>query len=83
MMATAPVFTHNVIFFANGNTAVFQDGDQVPILQESWLLLFTKFLEEHGVDPLGCEFTLPFGTKATIFRRGDGKLNWKVEYGNR
>ena len=40
-----------VIFFPNGNVAVFKDGKQVPILQESWLLLYVLMIAAIGVRP--------------------------------
>jgi len=52
---------YEVMFFSNGNTAVFKDGSQAPELQESWLGLFVGFLREKGVDPEDCNFKMPSG----------------------
>ena len=70
---------HTVFFFPNGNTAVCKDGQQVPELQQSWLKLFVKSLEEQGVDALGCEFKLPNDMTARVFKCEDGSYNWEVE----
>ena len=34
-----------IIFLPNGNTAVFENQEQVPRLQKSWLLFFYEFLK--------------------------------------
>lgn len=67
-----------VIFFSNGNTAVFDEqGEQVPSLQEGWFRLFLDFLKMHGVNPLDAEYTLPNGQKAKPFKTKTG-YNWEV-----
>lgn len=68
----------SVLFFANGNTAVFQNSAQVPELQQSWLLRFVEFLEANGVDPLKSDFTMPDGRRAYLFKTGRG-YNWSME----
>jgi hypothetical protein len=65
----------NVIFFPNGNTAVFDDSNQIPELQKSWLLVFVQFLEDRGIDPAGIEFTMPNRLTVRLFRNEDG-WNW-------
>lgn len=71
--------TGAAFFFGNGNTAFCDDrGQQVPELQESWLLLYAKFLEERGVDPLKVVFNLPGGGRARLFRTESG-FNWQME----
>lgn len=69
----------NVLFFGNGNTAVFVDGAQVPELQESWVLLFAKFLESREIDPTKVRFVFQNGREAKVFRIEDGGLNWSFE----
>ena len=64
-----------VLFFHNGNTAHMKDGKQIPELQESWFMLYIKFLEEKGIDPLDGIYTLPKG-KAEVFKTKDG-YNWR------
>ena len=67
-----------VVFFANGNTAVFDEqGVQVPELQRAWIKLFAEFLEEHDEDPLEFEFTMPNGMKARLVETAAG-YNWKI-----
>lgn len=68
-----------VIFFDNGNTAVFDEqGNQVPEMQESWLRLFLDYLEaEHREDPVELEITMPGGKRAKVFRTPNG-LNWEI-----
>lgn len=69
-----------VMFFLNGNTAVFDlAGRQIPELQESWVVLFLKFLESQGHNPLDFSFTLPDGRQAKPFRTSDNSWNWEIE----
>lgn len=70
-----------VMLFANGNAAVFDaDGQQMPMLQESWLLLFVAFLEREGVTHLeDTDFVLPNTTHATLFKRPGGGWNWEIK----
>lgn len=65
-----------VMFFLNGNTMAFRDGQQVPDLQESWLLLYVQLLVTHGIDPTEVTFAMPDGSRATVFEIEDG-YNWK------
>jgi hypothetical protein len=68
----------NIYFFPNGNTAVFnEEGEQVPALQESWILLYVKHLEAAGIDPTQCEVMMPDGYRARIFRTEEG-YNWET-----
>jgi len=64
-----------VLFFSNGNTAFLKNGKQEPKLQESWLMLYVKFLEEKGIDPLEGTYALPDGI-AKIFKTDSG-YNWR------
>ena len=65
-----------VMFFENGNTAVFIDGEQVPTLQKSWLLLFVKFLQSKKQNPEDFEYLMPNGRSCKLFKTEDG-YNWK------
>ncbi len=68
-----------VLFFHNGNTAVFdRHGEQIPELQKSWFLMFVRFLKENGIDPLGLEFRLPNNSTAELFEIPDG-YNWSIK----
>ena len=64
----------NVIFFPNGNTAVYKNNEQVPELQQSWFLKFVEFLESKDVDVLNSTFELQQGN-AKLFRTKEG-YNW-------
>jgi len=64
-----------VYFFPNGSTTVIDDVGQIPELQESWLLLFAKFLESKGIDPTQPVYHLQTG-KAEVFKIPDG-YNWR------
>jgi len=68
-----------VIFFWNGNTAVFQGDKQQPELQRPWIMLVAEFLESRGIDPLECTFQLSADHSAKFFRTSDGTLNWEVK----
>ncbi len=68
-----------VLFFSNGNTAVFIDEQQVPELQQSWLVKFVEFLEAEGHDPTTFQYTLSNGKSARVFRpciRTDDESSW-------
>ena len=65
-----------VRFFPNGNTMAFRDGQQVPSLQESWILLYVQHLVAAGIDPTKVEFTMPNGSRATVFEI-EGGYNWQ------
>jgi hypothetical protein len=62
----------SVMFFSNGVTAVFIDEEQVPELQQPWLVTFVEFLEEQGQDPMTFEYTLPNGKDAKVLRTESG-----------
>ncbi len=69
----------DIMFFPNGNTCVFDEtGEQIAELQQSWLLLFVKFLEEKGINPDGKIVEMPNGRKAKIFKTDNG-YNWTFE----
>lgn len=66
------------MFFANGNSAVFHDHQQVPELQDAWLALFASHLVAHGEDPLDYELTLPDGRAWWYFKTETG-YNWTTD----
>lgn len=66
-----------ILFFRNGNSAVFGHGQQMPDLQVPWIVLFIQHLEEHGVNPETCEITMPDGSRAHPFRTENG-WNWRL-----
>jgi len=69
-----------VFFFDNGNTCVFDEEDkQVASLNEPWLLLYAKFLENSGIDPTEHEFKMPNMRVARIFKTDDDNYNWRIE----
>ena len=61
-----------IIFFPNGNTAVFIDGQQSGEHQESWISHSIKFLEEKGIDIIKSKFKLPNGDTAQMFKTENG-----------
>jgi len=70
-----------VYFFANGNTLVFdQLGQQIPQVQESWLLKYLEWLnlqpEMIGTTLEDLEIIIPGGT-AKVFKTSQG-YNWKI-----
>lgn len=71
-----------VMFFSNGNTAVFDaEGNQIPSLQNSWLLLFMKFLQSNSTEPIDfdkTEIVLPDIHCARVFKLENGEMNWEV-----
>lgn len=69
-----------VLFFPNGNTAVFKDGKQVTELQENWSLLFAFFLKDRGVDITEVKFRFPSGQTAEVFKTTNNKYNWRFKW---
>lgn len=80
---------YKIGFHPNGKTTVTDEsGQQIPNLQESWLILFFKFLESRGVNPRECEFTLPMrsqigssilSVEATPIKTEEG-WNWSTKF---
>jgi len=64
-------------FFGNGCTSFFEDGEQRADLQESWIVLYLRFLEEKGIDPTTVTFRLPSGIETRPFKTEDG-WNWPL-----
>lgn len=71
------------MIFSNGSVAVFdEDGQQIPELQEPWMVLWFRFLESKGVDPA----TIPDiaiivnGRNMHVrpFRTTDGGWSWRL-----
>ena len=80
-----------VMFFPNGNTAVFdQDGEQIPELQNPWFRVAIEAIAEASHTVAGkqggdgqidwgkVEILLPDGRKAKIFET-DESWNWSIE----
>ena len=68
-----------IMFMDNGTTVVFSEGgNQMPDLQESWLLMYTRFLESKGFDPMEHQFELPSGRHAKIIRRIKNGFTWQI-----
>jgi hypothetical protein len=66
-----------VIFFPNGNTAVFIDGEQSSKHQRSWFLKYVSFLTKGNIDVLNSKYTLPDGRRAELIKLKRG-YNWKI-----
>lgn len=64
--------------FDNGLNSAFEDGEQVPMAQKPWLIVFAEYLESVGIDPTKQEIKLPDGRKAQIFSTEEG-FNWSIE----
>lgn len=67
-----------VVFYPNGLTGAFRNGEQVPELQESWFQLYLLELVRQGIDPEEVEFILPCGDGASVFETSEGGYNWKI-----
>ena len=70
-----------VLFFNSGATAVFnkERREQVPELQRSWLLLFTEFLEDKGIDPTEVSYILSQGQRVEVFKTPADGYNWRLK----
>ncbi len=67
-----------VYLFPAGSTAVFRNDNQVPSLQQSWLLLYVRMLAASGIDPTKVEFVMPDASRATVFEKADGEYGWSI-----
>jgi len=67
-----------VMFFPNGNTSAFDGGKQVPLLQESWFMLYVQMIAAIGIDPTQVEFTMPDGRRAEVFETEGNSFNWRT-----
>ena len=65
----------DILFFPNGNTAVFENEEPVPELQENWLKMFAEFLENKGIDPALVSITLPNSNKTKFLKTCNG---WSI-----
>ena len=66
-----------VSFFKNGLTAAFEDGQQLPQLQESWFVLYLQFIAAAGFDPTEIDFFMPNARSVKVFRLEDGSFLWR------
>ena len=69
-----------VIFSQDGNTAVFEDKNQVTDLQKPWIILFAEFLRNQYIDPTVVTYNLPTGEVAEVFNTPNG-YNWRIKNG--
>jgi hypothetical protein len=65
----------NIYFFANGNSAVFINEEQVPHLQQAWIQLFFDHMLKNGEEPDEFIITLPNGDKVCPIKLEDGSYN--------
>jgi len=66
-----------VMFFPNGNTAVFVNRKQIPKCQKSWFVMFVDFLDVNGIDVLKTKYRMPDGDSAELIKTDDG-YTWKI-----
>lgn len=67
--------TTTIMFFNNGNTAVFDERDQqMDYFQEPWLLIYARWLKAQGQDLSQVKFQMPNGRTAQL----DGENNWRI-----
>ena len=68
-----------VMFFDNGNTAIFDGEEQMVDLQKSWLRIFFEYMVDKGYNPEEFDYILPTGLKASPFKTGDGSYGWRIK----
>ncbi len=67
-----------IMFLANGCSAAFDEkGKQIQGIAKPWLLLYVKYLQALGYDPLSVEFELPNHQTAKLFNTENG-YNWGI-----
>ena len=68
-----------VFFFKNGNAAVFDEhGNQMPDVQEPWLIVYLRYLKTKGGSMESIHFSMPDGKRAEIFTTSEGEYNWRL-----
>jgi len=72
--------TMEVFCFPNGSVAVTENGERVPALQTSWLMLLGEFLHRRGANMTEIEVHLPDGRSARFVTNAVGApINWRVD----
>lgn len=67
----------HILFFGNGNTAAFKDGEQILELQKSWVVAWAEQLPDN-IDPTELVLELSgIAVHGKFFRNEDGSLGWE------
>lgn len=71
----------SVYFFPNGGTACCnENGEQIPELQQSWLLMWVDFMKSKGYNPEDLrEIHLPSGRVKLHVINEDGVISYNWE----
>lgn len=70
--------TVKVTFFPNGNCITFDDdGEQIPELNVSYVIMHAEKAKALGYDPTEIEYTLVDGARAEVFEIEDG-FNYQI-----
>mgnify|MGYP000523549413 CR=1 FL=1 len=69
-----------MMFGAYGQTLFSKDGEQVPELQQPWLVLYLREIQRHGIDPRDVEIRMSGGQRVYPFVTDEGGWNWSMEY---
>ena len=71
------IMTNTLYVFDNLNIAACVDGEQVPELQESWIIAWAKKAESLGYDPTTFIIQCTSGFKWQLFKTSEGSYNWR------
>lgn len=70
-----------ITFFAYGSNAAFENGEQHPVAQKPWLLVFAEYLASQGIDPAAQQYVMPNGDRVRVFAftddDGQVRYNWE------
>lgn len=71
-----------ITFFENGNNMAFENGQQVPVAQKPWIVVYAEYLASQGIDPTAVEIEMPHGTRVRVLKTevdGEDSYNWELE----
>lgn len=72
--------TYKMLLSANGTTAFFKDGEQVPEIQRNgWIKLQLQELQRHGIDPRDVEIRLWNGEQVHPFVTDEARWNYSLQ----
>lgn len=67
-----------IMIFPTTQVAAFENGEQVPELQESLIMLFAQHAESLGYDPTTFEIDVQGIGKLVLFKTEHG-FNWDIK----
>lgn len=73
---------HKMLLGFGGHVAFFTNGQQVPALQRSYIVLLLEHIQRHGIDPRKVEIKNGAGQRIYPFVTEYGQWNWSNRWDN-